>query len=429
MKFTTAVLYAVLLEEIEDEEQRALFRRMLTAEGQRRRDRRLHRTSLLDPKHSPFRRVYDRGSDSDLITLTGLDRNAFSALNQCFKPTYDMYTPISRPDDGLYHRLPTYEEGAPVVGRPRLLDSIGGLGLVLSWGRSRGSHHLLDMVFGITDTDCSTWLEYSQSCLLKVLRDDPRGAVRLPQSRAEVDEFVHAVRSLYPELKNVWSTVDGLKVLIQKSGSESKQRRFYVSWPGKAHWITNVFIFTPDGCIAAFAVGAPGVLGDSLTSWYGKIYNRLSKIFRRFRVKSVADSAFMLNKNLPYIIKCNENALPETPLEILINEEALSLRQSVEWGMRGFEGAFPRLKDPFTYEEVGRRQKIMEMLVRLYNFRTRTVGLSHIHSTFMPCLDADIDGLAFLAERHWVPPRLRRSILERILVDPEFESSDDDASL
>ena len=82
---------------------------------------------------------------------------------------------------------------------------------------------MLDMAFGITDTSCSTWLEHSQSCLLKVLRDDPRGAVHLPQTQAEIEEFIEAVTNLYPHLKNVWSTVDGLKVLIQKSGSESKQ--------------------------------------------------------------------------------------------------------------------------------------------------------------------------------------------------------------
>jgi hypothetical protein len=59
---------------------------------------------------------------------------------------------------------------------------------------------------------------------------------------------------------------------------------------------------------------------------------------------------------------------------ILVNEEATSLQQSSEWGMRGLQASFPRLKVRFIYEEFGEHLLLLLTAVHLYNFCVRYVG-------------------------------------------------------
>jgi len=429
MKFAKQVLLLLLLEQVVNEEQRSLFRRMLTVEGHHRRDRRIHRCSLVDPNESPFRVLFESNSDPDLITFCGLDHAAFNELNNIFKPIYDSYTPVSRPCDGVFHRLPTHQVDEARRGRPRLLDSVGGLGLTLAWTRSRGSVALLDMCFGITDSDTSTWLEFGQVCLLRALRNDPRARVSLPESSGQIQELFDAIHEAHPHLISVYASLDGLKTVIEHTRSWRKQRAFCNKY-GQVTLVSSCFVFLPDGTIGAYAVGGPGILSDSDLAWYGKIYDKLQRVYHQFRGRAVADSAFRVDHTLPYIIRCGEN-LDLEGVDIIVNEEAISLRQSSEWGMRGLQGAFPRLKDPLQYEEYGRRHEILEMLALLFNFRTRLVGLNHIRSTYMPCYDADIDGLSFIAKRRGVPDQLRDAVLARNLNLPFFsgaENSDDSST-
>ena len=70
-----------------------------------------------------------------------------------------------------------------------------------------------------------------------------------------------------------------------------------------------------------------------------------------------------------------------------MDRDATSVRQLSEWGMRGLQGSFPRLKDRIKYEEKGERKLILQMFILLYNFRASTVGQNQIRSTFMTSLD------------------------------------------
>ena len=70
-----------------------------------------------------------------------------------------------------------------------------------------------------------------------------------------------------------------------------------------------------------------------------------------------------------------------------VQNQATSVRQMAEWGMRGLQASFPRLKDRITYEERGERRLTLELIVMLYNYRASVVGLSQIQSVFMPWLE------------------------------------------
>lgn len=99
-----------------------------------------------------------------------------------------------------------------------------------------------------------------------------------------------------------------------------------------------------------------------------------------------------MSKKVTYLIKSAQS--PEVDADasdILINREATSVRQFSEWGMRGLQGSFPRLKDTLAYEERGERSTILELIVHVYNVRSTLVGINQILNSYMPSLDKSCD--------------------------------------
>ena len=80
--------------------------------------------------------------------------------------------------------------------------------------------------------------------------------------------------------------------------------------------------------------------------------------------------------------------LPADPTERQQTEQfdrqLLSFWQSAEWGMRSLQGSFGRLRVPLEVAYVDRRGDLLEICVRLQNFRTRLVGINQIRSVYMP---------------------------------------------
>jgi hypothetical protein len=58
-----------------------------------------------------------------------------------------------------------------------------------------------------------------------------------------------------------------------------------------------------------------------------------------------------------------------------------SLRQAAEWGMGAVEKVYRRLLIPLPYNQLV-RQRRLEVIHRLYNFRVRTTSISEIRSVF-----------------------------------------------
>jgi hypothetical protein len=73
-------------------------------------------------------------------------------------------------------------------------------------------------------------------------------------------------------------------------------------------------------------------------------------------------------------------------LYLQIQRQATLVRQMSEWGMRGLQASFPRLKDRIIYEENGEQRLIMELFVYLYNYWAAVVGMNQIQSVYMPWL-------------------------------------------
>ena len=66
------------------------------------------------------------------------------------------------------------------------------------------------------------------------------------------------------------------------------------------------------------------------------------------------------------------------------DRQLLSYRQTAEWGNRALQGTFGRLRVPLEINYKERRGDLLETIIRLYQIRTRRVGINQIRSVYMP---------------------------------------------
>jgi DDE superfamily endonuclease len=133
-------------------------------------------------------------------------------------------------------------------------------------------------------------------------------------------------------------------------------------------------------------INAPGSIHDSsLASFFG-MYEKLQAVYDKTGLKVIMDSAFCASE-YEFITKSSQNfeAIHFNSMEMMaINSAATSMRQAAEWGMRALEGSFPRLQDTFPYEDgPGERLETLQMIMLLYNFRCKNVGLNQLRNTFV----------------------------------------------
>lgn len=358
----------------------AEFRELISSQAQRRRCMKISRASLLHPSMSAWAKLFGSGVDHSLITVTGLDHCTFRKLLPRFESYYNSYTWR----DNSCCIVP--RSGAK-NGRRRLIDATACLGLSLMWFRTRGAQWSLGMHFGLTSTSLCHYIRFGRRILLVVLNENDSSRVELPTEH-ELRTFVAAVTRRHRLLgtKSVFGAMDGLKLTLEQAGDQTLQNMFYNGWTHD-HYVTCVFLFVPDGTIVAMGLNCPGTFHDSLIADWSGIYDKCMKLWDEHGVRVCVDSAFCA-KSGDFLIKSSQDTrYCNSAEEITLQREATSLRQLSEWGMRGIQGSFPRLKDRFRYEERGERRIILELAARLYNYRAREVGQNQIQSTYMPHLE------------------------------------------
>ena len=243
------------------------------------------------------------------------------------------------------------------------------------------------MAFGLTSTPMYKWLKFGRRVLLCAIQKHP--LVRLAKiTEDEIRTYQEAISRKYPILEDVWGACDGLKLPIQASGNWLIQNQYYNGWKA-GHYINSVFVFAPDGRIRLCSLNAPGAWHDSTIADYG-IYDKLAALYDLFKAKIVVDSAFKLATK-PYLIR-SDQIDPTNVHGVALNRAATSVRQLSEHGMRMIQAQFPRLTDPFRYEEHGERKVIMQLMVFLYNFQASRVGINEILNSYMGKKDGYYDG-------------------------------------
>ena len=151
------------------------FYKPLSFLERQRRQKKIPRCCLLNPKKCAWQRLYEGGSDAAMITLTGLDRESFAELEQKFRRYYNLFTPHTL--SGMISK-----RGNSYRGRRRLMISKDCLALCLSWTRTRGGMYVLQMIFGVTGTAVS-W-QIGSSVFGRALASAVNLRRRLSKSRA-----------------------------------------------------------------------------------------------------------------------------------------------------------------------------------------------------------------------------------------------------
>lgn len=389
MNYWWPVIIALLLEEEEKAREerkhsryKKHFHKALGAEGRQLRQRKIPRISLLDANASPWRKLYYSYNNQALITVTGLSYHAFEYLVNKFAWYFDNYTPFNGRVTRRVNR-----------GRHRRINAIDCLGLALVWTRTRGSLLALQMIFGLSMTNLCEYLRFGRRIVVQVLKDDVNAMVTIP-SAEKIEEYKVAITQQYPILENVWATMDGLKLRIQQASSTQQQALFYNGWKHD-HFVTAVMCFCPDGTIPMTFFNVPGAQHDSTVCELGGIYEKLERVYNETGGICTVDSAFRV-KNAPYLLKSSQQTEigeGETEEEIInsiqVKRAATSMRQAAEWGMRALQSSFPRMLDRLVYEERGERRIMMKMMILLYNFRARLVGINQIKNVYMKNLIQD----------------------------------------
>ena len=215
------------------------------------------------------------------------------------------------------------------------------------------------MIFGMTTTSISMYLRFGRRILVHILKDEKSAKVVIPNDQ-KVERFKEVIAEHHPSLRDVWATMDGLKLEIERSPNPVVENRFYNGWT-HGHYVTNILCFTPDGTIPLACVNVPGCIHDSTVSEWGGIYKRLESVYERNGGKITVDSAFC-KKRHDFLIKSSQTP-PNDAEGIIINAEATSMRQSAEWGMGSFQSSFPRILDKLKYEERNERGVILILLI------------------------------------------------------------------
>lgn len=154
-------------------------------------------------------------------------------------------------------------------------------------------------------------------------------------------------------------------------------------------WLTTSDILYTTGEIIACVMNSPGSWHDSRVARavYSKLEHHTPEGYYL-----VTDTAFprgttRVQEHIKAPIKSGTR-LPRDSRErdefLRFNNQLTSYRQTAEWGNRGLQGSFGRLRMPLPIGSVSARGDMLEICFRLYNLRAREVGLNQIREVYMP---------------------------------------------
>jgi len=328
----------------------------------------LTRRALLNPARSAWQHLWLHGDDRSLICTTGFDRYAFVRLLGPFAAHLNL----------------------SARGRPPSLDAAGQLGLVLNYLNSKMGGKTLCMVFGITPAVLSRFIKAGLRALLGALRDLPEARIKFPNV-AQMRNFADMVEEYEPQIRNCFGFVDGLSLAVEEPADPEKQNAQYTAFYSACR-INNVMLFTPDGCIAAALLNAPGSWHDSQVA--RPLWMALADPVRTpnpFCI--VGDIGFQL-ESMAHKVKTprKENEFSSHPAtrarQERVQQYIVRVRQAAEWGMRQLQGSFGRLKTELPADDQ-KRLLLLRVIAHLYNFRVRVIGVNQIRTVYLKPLEVD----------------------------------------
>jgi hypothetical protein len=188
-------------------------------------------------------------------------------------------------------------------------------------------------------------------------------------------------------IKGRWGFIDGKNRRVQKPTAADVQNAFYNGWL-HATLVTGTACYSADGVCVWAKLNCPGSWndGDMSREFQEKIGDS------RFCADGfgiLADSAFpvsgMCTGKIMTPLKDGdiERAHPRARRALQVRSDAITfLRQSAEWSMGCVDKCYRILDKPLPYS-ANIRQRRLEILYRLYNYRVRTTKISQVRNYFL----------------------------------------------
>jgi hypothetical protein len=235
-----------------------------------------------------------------MITLTGFDMESFMYICALFRLLYNDYSPFID-ENGYIVKKKTKR------GRPRLMKAEDCLGLVLASTRTRGCLISLQLILGMTIMPVAKYLQFACRILVVALVDNDMARILAMSTCAKLEEYRSRIAARHPALRDVWGTMDGLKVRIESAADFFVQSIFYNGWKSD-HFVSTVLCFAPDGTIPAAFFHVPECTHDSTMADWGGLYDKLEQVYNETGLKFVIDSTFSSStvdyQVIPRLLSC-----------------------------------------------------------------------------------------------------------------------------
>ncbi|KAJ8579917.1 hypothetical protein M405DRAFT_869856 [Rhizopogon salebrosus TDB-379] len=320
--------------------------------------------------NTPWQVLYESQNDRAFITTMGFDVQTFGFILTSGFASRWYETPVARPD--------VSSQGNARPNR-RSLDAGGALGLILHYLNSTMHETSLQQIFALIPATVSRYLTSGLPMLLHTLHS------------------IILVVARHPRLHGAFGSIDGLKLPVQTSDDSDIENATYNGWLSE-HFVSSVLAFSAEGVVIAARTNAPGSWHDSRLA---------SQIYTSLRLNTppsyyiVADTAFPRGTNaidgrIRAPLKHGQvlhGSAAEIEEHMAFNRELLSYRQTAEWGMRGIQGAFGRLRVPLDINNQDARSDLIEICLRLHNLHTIRVGINQIRTVYMKHWQATEDDI------------------------------------
>lgn len=341
----------------------------------------LTRASLLNPAYSSWRQLKAARQDQAYLVYLGFDVKTFDLIAALMREECTARDPA------------TYANNK----KPLLwYDDITGL--VLAWITSCAEAHHFQLAFGIGPGTMSKYLQWGLLCMFAALLKRPEYKPTLPANTVDLEKcrqlFVEAYPPSSPDIQYTAPgamVVDGTTFPIPAPPNKEISNLYYSGYKNQ-HCCNNLFVFTPDGKIAAMWINYPGAWPDYHVATLG-FFDAMEKYVAPLGYGCFGDSAFYSRRTESYMFTPlrKGQALP-VPLAECARAVARSSwivvnRQSAEWSIRTFKATFPRLlmaRDMTTHH--ANRTKLIHLCALLFNLRAHHVGRNQMRSVFMPAL-------------------------------------------
>ena len=170
---------------------------------------------------------------------------------------------------------------------------------------------------------------------------------------------------------------------MQCSPDIDVQNAFYNGYYGDT-MVNNIFLFSPTGKIIYAVFNSPGSWHDSTVAEPLKqLILELDLAYKICVDQGFPRSGAFQDKFVgPLSSKARRRLSPILRKVILeLHNKYVSLRQSSEWGIRGLQGTFSRLKARLTSDSK-KRHTVIYSIILLSNFRIEYAGLNQIATVF-----------------------------------------------